>query len=129
MKHLLGLLFAAVLLTACHTTPVATPLVVLKQVQPEFPAPALDRGESGTAVVRGWVDENGQTVHVEIQQSSGSPRLDYAALKAARRTQFMPATRAGKPVKASFRRSYTFRSPPAETGSPIAPNEKLPQPR
>lgn len=129
MKHLLGLLFTAVLLTACHTTPVSTPLVVLKQVQPEFPASALDSGESGTVIVRGWVDENGKIVHAIIQQSSGSRPLDSAALNAAKRTQFTPATRAGKPIKASFKRSYSFRIAPSETGSLLTPNENLPQPK
>ena len=127
MKFFLGSLLVAVLLTACHTTPATTPLIVVEQAQPNFPAIALDRGESGTVIVRGWVDENGKIVHVIIQQSSGSRPLDSAALNAAKRTQFTPATHAGKPIKASFRRSYVFRFTPSVTSNSLSSLENLPQ--
>ena len=46
------------------------------------------------------VSASGLPERVEVSTSSGSPRLDQAALETVRRWRFIPAQQAGKPVAA-----------------------------
>jgi protein TonB len=67
-----------------------------------YPAASLRLQESGTAIVQVCVAPSGRLEGAPaIQQSSGSPRLDAAALKWAREAlRFTPATRGGVPISA-----------------------------
>lgn len=70
---------------------------------PRPPYPMLSRrmGEQGTVQLRVQVDAGGQPLDVKIHVSSGSPRLDNAALEAVRRWRFVPARQGNTPVAAS----------------------------
>ncbi len=52
--------------------------------QPDYPAIAKRRGETGTATVRLTVGLSGKIENVTLQKSSGSSRLDDAVLEAVR---------------------------------------------
>jgi protein TonB len=70
------------------------------------PPPAARRaGEHGTVVLKVTVGTHGMATDVELARSSGSPRLDTAALQGARLLRFKPATRAGQPI------AYTYLFP------------------
>ncbi|WP_298399070.1 energy transducer TonB [uncultured Azonexus sp.] len=56
-----------------------------------YPEEAIRRGLEGEALVLLMLDENGQVVAARIEESSGHPLLDEAALRAVRRLRSLPA--------------------------------------
>lgn len=70
----------------------------LQQEQPTYPGDAYRRGESGTVVLRVTVGQDGHPYGIAIARSSRSRSLDRAAISAARRWRFEPATRDGMAV-------------------------------
>lgn len=74
--------------TASDVAP-GTPMP-LSRIQPDYPAEAMRRNESGTVVVRITVDSDGRPDDVEVLRSSRSRSLDRAATQAARRWRFRP---------------------------------------
>jgi TonB family protein len=55
-----------------------------------------------------------------IEETSGVPALDSAALLAAPRLRFAPALRDGEPVPAPFLQPFDFRPPAEAAGTPGA---------
>lgn len=55
-------------------------------------------GEEGKVMLRVLVNEKGRPERVEVQKTSGSPRLDEAARQAAMRAVFKPHMEDGRPV-------------------------------
>ena len=55
-------------------------------------------GEEGKAVLRVLVNEKGRAEHIELQKSSGSPRLDDAARQAIARALFKPYLEDGRAI-------------------------------
>jgi protein TonB len=69
------------------------------------PAPAYPRlsrrmGEEGRVLLRVQVSTAGTPAQVELQQSSGFPRLDEVAAETVRLWKFAPARQGGRPVEA-----------------------------
>ncbi len=60
------------------------------QARPEYPRLAVARREQGTVRLMVHLDGEGRLLHVEIVESAG-PRLDQAALEAARASTYRPA--------------------------------------
>lgn len=58
---------------------------------PAYPPLARRLGEEGRALLRVLVTENGKAETVAIESSSGSSRLDQAAMAAVKRWEFVPA--------------------------------------
>ncbi len=69
---------------------------------PPPPYPPLSRrlGEQGKVQLRVHVNTEGLPTAVEIKSSSGSPRLDGAALETVRKWRFVPARQGDRPVAA-----------------------------
>lgn len=100
--------------------PVPPPAAAVTTVPPRFdadylhnpkpPYPPLSRrmGEAGRVVLRVQVRADGAADEVLIDLSSGSPRLDQAALDSVRRWQFVPARRGDDPVAATVRVPIVF---------------------
>jgi protein TonB len=63
----------------------------LNNPPPHYPPLAKRLGEQGKVMLRVLVDAAGQPQLVEIHTSSGSARLDIAAIEAVKRWQFIPA--------------------------------------
>lgn len=63
-----------------------------------YPQVSLRMRETGDLVLRVLVDETGHVEQVELQQSSGFPRLDKAARDAAAKAVFKPYKENGQPV-------------------------------
>jgi protein TonB len=73
----------------------------LQRTPPRYPSEALRRGETGTAIVRVDVDEEGRVDAVTLVSRTGSRALDRAAMQAVREWRFRPAQRDGRPVPGS----------------------------
>lgn len=56
-----------------------------------YPAEAIARGLQGEVLVLLIIDENGQVVAARVEQGSGHPLLDEAALRAVRSLRSLPA--------------------------------------
>lgn len=63
----------------------------LRNPPPQYPAESRKLREQGVVLLKVTVTENGRPASVQLQRSSGFPRLDEAALKAVRRWEFKPA--------------------------------------
>ena len=55
-------------------------------------------GEEGQVILRVLINEKGRSERVEIQKTSGSPRLDEAGRQAVQRALFKPYTENGQPM-------------------------------
>lgn len=80
----------------------------LEPPQPEYPRVSRRLGETGTVIVRVFVDEEGVPRNVQIAQSSGFARLDEAAAKAALKARFRPYTEGGRPTAGWARIPFPF---------------------
>jgi protein TonB len=90
------------------------PPVALNAVSPvEYPLAPFQQRISGTVLLRLFVDETGKQNpdSARVQESSGYPSLDSAALAAAQRFRFAPALRNGIPVATAFTQPVHFRHP------------------
>lgn len=67
---------------------------------PVYPEKARKAGFEGPVIVKALVDIDGSVIKTEIIISSGVKELNEEALKVAKKAQFEPAKRFGKPVKA-----------------------------
>ena len=76
--------------------------------QPDYPAMAKRRGETGTALVRLTVGIGGKIDKVELTKSSGSARLDDAALQAARDSACSPYKENGVAIRATAVQPFVF---------------------
>jgi protein TonB len=77
---------------------------------PDYPAASLRRGESGTVLIRVMVGIDGRPDDVDVANSSGSRRLDRAAVRAVRRWRFHPARSNGQPIEASVNVPIEFKN-------------------
>jgi periplasmic protein TonB len=75
--------------------------------QPLGTEAARAAGIEGKVRVQLTVDETGHVVDVKLLQGLGYG-LDEAALAAAKRAEFEPALRCGKPTRATFNISMRF---------------------
>jgi protein TonB len=66
------------------------------------------RGETGTAVIRLTVGLSGKIENVTLQKSSGSSRLDEAALDAVRGSACSPYKENGEAIRASATVPFVF---------------------
>lgn len=85
----------------------------------EYPVESLSAEEQGTSVLRVWVAASGDVEKVDVEKSSGFPRLDEAAAKGIRRCRFKVApTPPNQTPVLSMRVEYVWR---LEGGVPVAP--------
>lgn len=76
-------------------------LVILYKPDTEAFYPAFSKriGEEGNVEVRLQIDESGNVQMTQVSLSSGSPRLDKAALDLAQKIRFKPYLQNGVPIK------------------------------
>lgn len=108
---------AALLLVACVAPPAAgsdewAPI----PPNPIAPYPAESRmnGEQGTVLLRVRTTPQGRPVSVEVQQSSGHPRLDRSAAETAWKWQFKPTPDDGTVVWREVPMRFFITSPPPQ---------------
>ncbi len=76
-------------------------------VQATYPPEALESGQSARVTLRLDIDASGRVSNVAIHGSGGAA-FDQAAVDAAKRFIFVPATRAGEPVAVRILYEYVF---------------------
>ena len=81
----------------------------LRNPTAEYPRLARRMGEQGRVVMRVYVSSAGAPERIELQTSSGSPRLDQAAREALARWRFVPARRGSEAVGAWLLVPIVFR--------------------
>lgn len=85
---------------------VLTGALALEEVAPEYPKRSILFQEEGSVTLIVDIDENGVVKSALVEKSSGHDRLDKAALVAANKVKFNPATKNG--IKVSSREEITF---------------------
>jgi protein TonB len=90
-------------------TPPAFNAAYLRNPPPRYPPAARRNGDEGRVMLRVLVNPDGAPARVEIDQSSGSPLLDGAALDAVRGWRFVPARRGAQNVEGWVRVPLVFR--------------------
>lgn len=88
----------------------------------EYPPLLRDAGVQGTVNVWFFIRDDGGVGDVRIQESSGHPALDEAALRVARAMAFTPALNRGEPVPVWVAFPITFRSGPEGSSPPARPS-------
>ena len=94
-----------------RAAPVRTAAVVDARAcdKPEYPPAALRAQETGIVLLAFLIDVNGSATEGRIERTSGSRRLDEAALKALGMCKFRPATVDGKPERAWAKIEYEWK--------------------
>ena len=77
-------------------------------VTPDYPMLSKRRGESGRALVKFVVGLTGKIENIELKQSSGSSRLDDAALDAMRSSTCKPYKENGEAIRAAYSQPFVF---------------------
>ena len=80
----------------------------VKQVMPTYPEAARAVGASGKVVVRVSVGVDGKVTSATILSSFGNPACEAAALSAAKKWTFTPATKDGVPFEQKISIPFTF---------------------
>jgi TonB family protein len=78
-----------------------------------YPPALFQQRISGTVLLRMFADETGRIVpeSTSVQESSGYPALDSAALVGAPKLRYAPALRNGLPLATVFTQPIHFRHP------------------
>lgn len=76
----------------------ATAVQYLDPPAPTYPSASRRLGESGRVLLRVEIDTVGRARQVQLTRSSGSNRLDEAAIAAVRAARFKPYTENGQPL-------------------------------
>lgn len=92
------------------------------RVEPTYPAAERDAGVQGDVTIRITVAPDGQTSRAMIWESSQDDDIDLAALDAAQRSTFKPATRDGVAISLDYLIVYTFRVDGGPALSPPKPS-------
>ena len=85
-----------------------SPPTPVSKIQPTYPSSLLSKGVGGRVLLVCVVDENGQIASTSVRQSAGHADLDKAAIAAVSKWKFKPATKAGRPVRASCTVPFNF---------------------
>ena len=80
-----------------------------RNIKPDYPKGARQRGEQGDVVVEIRVNAEGTVDAVKVAISSGFPELDEAAVRAAKAAKFSPARRGRDPVASTARLKLQFK--------------------
>ncbi len=96
------------------TSPAEEPPVAINPVSPvRYPPALLAQGIEGQVLLRLYVDSVGRVIpdSTRIEESSGYPALDSAALVGSPELRFAPALHQGRPIAAPFIQPVQFRGP------------------
>lgn len=94
------------------TTPRVIAARPLNNPEPDYPAEAQRRGETGTVILRVSVGADGSAGDIDFVQRSGSQALDRAAQQAVRKWTFSPQMRGGVATASTVDVPVTFTLPP-----------------
>ncbi len=91
------------------------PKVLNTELPFRYPAALYARRVQGNVTLRLYIDQNGQVRadSTRVEESSGHPALDSAALKGSQELRFVPAKLRGDPMPATVLFPVYFRHPEA----------------
>jgi protein TonB len=76
----------------------------------KYPAEAARKGEQGTSVIRAGVAADGSVLKADLLESSGSPRLDQAAMEHFKQACFhLARVESEVPVSGSVKIQYRWK--------------------
>jgi TonB family protein len=84
-----------------------SPPRLTETVEPEYPPEEKARGTTATVVLTLDIDDEGRVSHAVVATSAGAA-FDAAALEAAARLHFAPATRGGRPIRSKIPFQFAF---------------------
>jgi TonB family protein len=87
---------------------IETGVEMLKLPAPKYPSLSRKRGEEGVVWLRVEVLVDGSVGEITVLDNAGFDRLTEAAITAARAGRFNPATRDGRPIRATVRIPFRF---------------------
>jgi TonB family protein len=110
------LVFSALVASVSFAQTLTKAPTLVKAVEPEFPASALDAGVGAQVVMDIDLGPDGTVTEAKVVQSAGAD-FDAAALAAARQLVFTPAEVDGQPapVRIQFTSNFTVRQQVVET--------------
>ncbi|MBU3724220.1 MAG: energy transducer TonB [Burkholderiaceae bacterium] len=76
---------------------------------PDYPVISRRLGEQGIVVLRVLITSDGRASDVQLVKTSGSSRLDGAAMETVKEWRFVPALKGGRPVAAWYEWRWEFR--------------------
>jgi protein TonB len=82
---------------------------LLRRPAPRYPEIARRTKREATVAVSVLVDENGRVQDARLKSAKSGYGFDEAAIEAARRSTFKPATKNGVPVKMWYDLNINFR--------------------
>ncbi len=88
---------------------IITQAQVLKAVAARYPQRAREFGAEGRVVIRVTIGANGKVAKAEIASSFGNADCDDAALEAAKKFEFKPATKDGQPIEGTALLPFNFK--------------------
>jgi protein TonB len=94
--------------SAASSAPKTVPHIDCTIPKPDYPDISKRRRENGTAIVRFVVGLTGRIDTMQLQQSSGYPRLDEAALAAVHASVCQPYSENGTVIRAAYSQSFVF---------------------
>ena len=80
-----------------------------RNIKPDYPKGARQRGEQGDVILEIRVNAEGTVDDVKVSTSSGFAELDEAAVRAARAAKFSPARSGRDPVASTARLKLQFK--------------------
>ena len=80
-----------------------------RNIRPDYPKGARQRGEQGDVILEIRVNAEGTVDDVKVATSSGFAELDEAAVKAAKAAKFSPARSGHDPVASTARLKLQFK--------------------
>ena len=91
------------------------PVMVNKEPPFRYPASLYSQRVQGNVTLRLFIDRDGKVLHdsTRVEESSGYPSLDSAAVKGSHELSFVPAKRHGEPMPVSILFPVYFRHPEA----------------
>jgi TonB family protein len=103
------------------------PAAVANPCAPEYPAASIQAGEQGKTTLRFKVSKAGQAENIEVDESSGSARLDEASIAALRRCRFrLIAEQAASENPVSTKVEFIWRLVDGVPVAPLGPEEADP---
>jgi|GEM_PF-2828356 len=94
--------------SSSQTTGVETGVEALDLPTPKYPSLSRRQGEEGLVLLQVEVLADGKVGAITVLRDAGFARLTEAAIAAARKGHFNPATRDGHPVRATVRIPFRF---------------------
>ena len=80
-----------------------------RNIRPDYPKGARQRGEQGDVILEIRVNAEGTVDDVKVATSSGFAELDEAAIRAAKAAKFSPARSGHDPVASTARLKLSFK--------------------